>query len=144
MEVSVYKRAKRYAKTVVFLPLLLLEIYLFSLGIALFLSAAFVKFRDVGFIWEVILQLGFYLTPILYAMSLIPVRFQKLQLLNPIAQAMQDSRYALISHDPKVVTIHRVFSGGWYQFIPFVIVLLVLVGGLLYFKSQADSFAENI
>lgn len=130
--------------TVVFLPLLLLEIYAFALGISLFLSAAFVKFRDIGFIWEVILQLGFYLTPILYAMSLIPVRFQKIMLLNPMAQAMQDSRYSLISHDPKVVTIHRVFNGGWYHFIPFVVVLLALVGGLAYFKSQANSFAENI
>ncbi len=130
--------------TIVFLPLFLLEIYLFALGISLFLSAAFVKFRDIGFIWEVVLQLGFYLTPILYAMSLIPVRFQKLQLLNPVAQAMQDSRYSLISHDAKIVTISRVFHGGWYQFIPFIVVLLALSGGLLYFKSQADSFAENI
>ncbi len=130
--------------TIVFFPLLLVEIYLFALGISLFLSAAFVKFRDLGFIWEVILQLGFYLTPILYAMTLIPHRFQKIQLLNPMAQAMQDSRYALVSHDPRVITISRVFDDGWYRLIPFVVVLLVLLGGLAYFKSQANSFAENI
>src|SRR6185437_6124477 len=122
----------------VFLPFLLVEIYLFALGISLFLSAAFVKFRDIGFIWEVILQIGFYLTPILYAMTLIPHRFQKLQLLNPMAQAMQDSRYALISHDPRIITISRVFNDGWYRLIPFAIVLLVLFGGLVYFKSQAN------
>jgi ABC-2 type transport system permease protein len=131
-------------RTIVFLPLLLIELYMLALGVALFLSAAFVKFRDLGFIWEVVVQLGFYLTPILYAMTLIPAHFQKLQLLNPVAQVMQDSRYALISHDPKIVTISRVFDGGWYRLIPFAFVVLVLVGGLLYFKSQADSFAENI
>jgi len=132
-------------ETIVFLPLLLVELYLFALGLALFLSAAFVKFRDLGFIWEVILQLGFYATPILYAMTLIHSQLlQKLQLLNPVAQVMQDARYALISHDPRVITISRVFDGGWYRLIPFGIVLLVLVGGLAYFKSQANSFAENI
>jgi ABC-2 type transport system permease protein len=133
-----------FMQTAVLLPLLVLELYLFALGLSLFLSAAFVKFRDLGFIWEVLVQLGFYLTPILYAMSLIPEKFQKLQLLNPVAQAMQDARYSLISHHEKVITISRAFDGGWYMFIPFVIVILTLIGGLAYFKSQADSFAENI
>ena len=130
--------------SVLFIPLILLEVYVFALGISLFLSAAFVKFRDIGYIWEVVLQLGFYLTPILYAMSIIPAKFQKIQLLNPVAQAMQDARYSLISHDPKIVTIWRVFNNGWYSLIPIIIVVLSLVGGLMYFKSQADSFAENI
>jgi ABC-2 type transport system permease protein len=131
-------------ESVVFLPLLLVELYLFALGVALFLAAAFVKFRDLGFIWEVIMQLGFYLTPILYAMSLVPVKFQKVQLLNPVAQIMQDARYSLISHAQPVVTISRVFNDGWYRLIPFGVVIFVLLGGLLYFKSQANSFAENI
>lgn len=130
--------------SILWLPLILIEVYLFALGISLFLAAAFVKFRDIGYIWEVLLQLGFYLTPILYAMTIIPERFQKLQLLSPVAQAMQDARYSLISHDPKIITISRVFDGGWYMLIPFAIVAVTLVGGLAYFKSQANSFAENI
>ncbi len=131
--------------SIIFLPLLILEIYLLALGMSLFLSAAFVKFRDISYIWEVFLQAGFYLTPILYAMSIIPrVGFQKIMLLNPMAQAIQDARYAAITHDDRVVTISRVFHGGWYMFIPFMLVFLVLAGGALYFKSQADSFAENL
>jgi len=131
-------------QTIVFIPLLLIELYIFALGISLFLSAAFVKFRDLGFIWEVIVQMGFYLTPILYAMSIIPVRFQKLQLLNPVAQVMQDARYSLVSHHEKVVTIWRVFGGDWYVLIPFVIVAITFVVGLMYFRNQQDSFAENL
>lgn len=131
--------------TIVLLPLLLLEVYIFALGISLFLSAAFVKFRDINYIWEVLLQAGFYLTPILYAMSLIPkISFQKILLLNPMAQTIQDARYVAVTHDSKVVTIWRLFDGGWYGLIPLLIVLVTLVCGLLYFKSQADSFAENI
>jgi ABC-2 type transport system permease protein len=57
---------------VLLLPLIFLEVYLFALGCSLFLSALFVKFRDINYIWEVILQAGFYLTPILYPLSLIP------------------------------------------------------------------------
>lgn len=131
--------------TSLWLPLILLEIYLFSLGISLFLSAAFVKFRDVGYIWEVILQAGFYLTPILYPLSQIPnVTLQKLILLNPVAQAIQDARYSIVSHDKAVLTINRVFEGGWYQLVPFTLVLVALIVGLLYFKKESKYFAENI
>ncbi len=130
-------------RTALWLPLILIEIYLFALGLSLFLSAAFVKFRDIGYIWEVIMQAGFYLTPILYPLSRITnVTLQKLLLLNPMAQAIQDARYSTITHETG--TIWQVFDGGWYYLIPFIIVAATLVGGLLYFKSQADSFAENI
>jgi len=129
--------------TFLLLPVILLEIYLFALGISLFLAALYVKFRDVGYIWEVILQGGFYLTPILYPLSQISnVTLQKLIFMNPMAQAIQDARYALITD--QTTTIHQVFQGGWYSLIPFSIVIIVVVFGTLYFKSQANSFAENI
>ena len=131
--------------TLLFAPLLILEVYLLALGISFFLSAAFVKYRDISYIWEVILQAGFYLTPILYAMSIIPKEiFQKLILLNPMAQAIQDIRYSVVTHDEKVVTIWRIFDGGWYALIPFAIVLLALIVGVTFFRNQSDSFAENI
>jgi ABC-2 type transport system permease protein len=130
-------------RTAIFLPLILLEIYLFALGLSLFFSAAFVKFRDLGYIWEVVLQAGFYLTPILYPLSRITnLKLQKLILLNPMAQAIQDARYTTITHE--TTTIWKLFDGGWLCLIPFIIVGVTLVGGLRYFKSQADSFAENI
>jgi len=128
------------------LPLIilaLLEVYMFALGLSLFLAALFVKFRDVSYIWEVVLQAGFYMTPILYPLSKITnVTLQKLIMLNPMAQAIQDARYAAVTHASP--TIYQVFEGGYYKFIPFAIVLVVLVGGLLYFKKEAKYFAENI
>lgn len=131
------------SRTVVLLPLILIEVYLFALGLSLFLSAAFVKFRDVSYIWEVVLQGGFYLTPILYPITMITnAAFQKLILINPMAQAIQDARYVVVTHE--TTTIWSVFNGGWFALIPFVVVGMVLLGGLAYFKSQANSFAENI
>ncbi|PID30821.1 LPS ABC transporter [Candidatus Saccharibacteria bacterium] len=127
------------------LPLYLVEIYIFGLGLSLFLSAAFVKYRDIGYIWEVCLQAGFYLTPILYPLALVAnVTFQKLLLLSPMAQAIQDARYAIVSHDDKVITTWKIFDGGWYAFIPLLIVFSMFVLGLMYFKSQSASFAENL
>jgi ABC-2 type transport system permease protein len=130
-------------RTALWLPLIFVEVYLFALGLSLFLSAAFVKFRDIGYIWEVVMQAGFYLTPILYPLTRITnITFQKIILLNPLAQSIQDARYSVVTHT--AITTHRVFNGGWYQLIPYGLVLLVLVGGLAYFKNQAASFAENI
>jgi len=129
--------------TILWLPLILAEVYLLALGLSMFLAAAFVKFRDVNYIWEVILQAGFYLTPILYPLSRIPnLTFQKLIMINPMGQAIQDARYATVTHE--TVTAHTLFQGGWYQFIPFLIVGLVLVIGISYFRKESKYFAENI
>lgn len=129
--------------TLLLLPFTLLEIYIFSLGLSLFLSAAFVKYRDVSYIWEVLLQAGFYATPILYALSRIPnVTVQKLLLMNPMAQAIQEARYQAVTHE--TITISKLFDGGAYALIPLGIVAVTLVVGVLYFKKEAKYFAENI
>lgn len=130
-------------RTSLWFPLILVEIYIFALGTSLYLSAAFVKFRDVGYIWEVVMQAGFYLTPILYPLARITnLTFQKLIMLNPMAQAIQDSRYAVVTHQSR--TIYQVFNGGWLKFLPFVIVIAVFLAGLSYFRKESKYFAENI
>lgn len=129
--------------SILWLPLILLEIYVFALGLSLFLSAAFVKYRDVSYIWEVILQAGFYLTPILYPMSLITSQtLQKILFLNPVAQAIQDARYALVT--TSTLTISQAYNGGWYRFLPLIIVALTLIVGVAYFRKESKYFAENI
>jgi ABC-2 type transport system permease protein len=125
------------------LPLLFLEVYLLSLGVSLFLSAMFVKFRDIGYIWEVILQAGFYITPILYPLSRITnLKLQKIILLNPMAQTIQDARYVTITKH--TITSYSIFEGGWYKLIPFIVVAVVLITGLVYFRKASKYFAENI
>ncbi len=131
------------AKSDLLLPLLLLEVYVFSLGISFFLATAFVKYRDVSYIWEVCLQALFYLTPILYPLSRIPnVTMQKIIMLNPMAQAIQDARWAVISH--QTLTIYKLFDGGWYSFIPFILVIFTIFIGSAYFRRESKYFSENI
>jgi ABC-2 type transport system permease protein len=129
--------------TALWLPLILIEVYLFALGISLFLAAAYVKFRDVSYIWEVILKAGFYLTPILYPLALITnLKLQKVLVLSPIAQTIQDARYSVVTHQTD--TVYRLFDRGWYSLIPFIIVAVTLAIGISYFRKEAKFFAENI
>lgn len=126
-------------------PLLVLEVYVFALGISLILSTLFVRFRDISYIWEVLLQAGFYLTPILYPLAIITnVSLQKIILINPVAQAIQDVRLVLVTNDSTVVTASRVFHGGVYQFIPYLIVAFTLVAGVMFFKRHSKTFAEDL
>lgn len=129
--------------TSVWFPLIVIEIYILGLGLSLLLSAAFVKYRDISYIWEVVMQAGFYATPIIYPLSLITnLTFQKLLLLNPMAQAIQDARYLAVT--PQTLTIHNVFSNDLYRIIPVALPFILLIIGVWYFKKESKTFAENI
>ncbi|MDQ3075851.1 MAG: ABC transporter permease [bacterium] len=129
--------------TSVLLPFYLLEIYALALGVSLLLSALYVKYRDVLYIWEVFLQAGFYLTPILYPVALITaVWAQKLMILNPLAQTIQGARKAFVT--PESISISDIYSSNIVVLAPLALTLLVLVVGVLYFRSQSKNFAENL
>lgn len=129
--------------TTIWLPLVLIEIYILGLGLSLILATAFVKYRDISYIWEVIMQAGFYVTPILYPITLITnVDYQKILMLNPMAQAIQDARYLLVTHE--TVTLAKLFSEVYIYIVPISICIGSLIIGVLYFKREAKNFAENL
>lgn len=132
-------------RSIVWFPLILLQMYVLSLGFSLWLAAAFVRFRDLSSIWEVFLQGAIYATPVIYPLTLITnVTYQKFMLMSPLAQTLQDARYALVTHDPAIITIERAFHNSWYRMIPLGLSVLVLSFGVLYFKHRAKSFAEDL
>ena len=122
--------------------LLIVELFIFSLAIAFFLSAVFVRFRDISYIWEVALQGGFYATPILYPLSLVPVVAARILMLNPIAQIVQDTRFVLITD--KTQTISMVYGTPLARLIPIAIVLVFVVISVSYFKARSRFFAEEV
>ncbi len=127
----------------IFLPLFIVEIYIFALGLGLLLSALFVKYRDISYIWEVVLQAGFYATPILYPVSLITNdTARKVLFLNPMAQAIQGARNVFVT--PETITIGEVWKAQFAFLLPVTIVILFLIIGALYFKREAKDFAENL
>ena len=122
------------------------ELFLLALGMAFFLSALFVKLRDLNYIWEIFLQAAFYATPILYPLSLVIEKSDlaaKLLLLNPIAQIIQDARSVLVT--TQTSTFENTFSSGvWYRLIPVGITLVVVVTSAWYFRRQSPKFAEEV
>ncbi|MDQ5958604.1 MAG: type transport system permease protein [Patescibacteria group bacterium] len=128
-------------KTWLLIPLFVIELLAFALALSFFLSALYVKYRDAAYIWEVLLQAAFYATPILYPLSYVADKYHKLIMLNPMAQIIQDSRWAFISHD--TLSSWKVL-GSPLLFVPPLIIIVVIVLASKYFKSQARDFAENI
>jgi ABC-2 type transport system permease protein len=124
---------------------LIVELFVFGLGIAFFLSALFVRFRDINYIWEVVLQAGFYATPILYPISLVVAKsalVAKIMLLNPVAQTIQDIRAVVVTN--QTVTPSTLFHNPFAAFAPLVIVIAVAVLSGIYFKKRSPNFAEEI
>lgn len=126
-------------------PLNILELYVFSLAVAFYLAALYVKYRDIAHIWEVFLQGAFYATPILYPISLIvavsPLAAQLL-MLNPVAQVIQDARYNAITHQS--VTTQGLSSDIYVTLLPYILVVLAIVYASYYFKKNQKYFAENV
>ncbi len=135
---------KLHASALLF-PLAVIEIYILALALAFFLSATYVKYRDIGHIWEVVLQGAFYATPILYPVSLVAAQSEtaaKILLLSPVAQAIQDARYTLITHQAD--TLYSMVQNPLFIAIPFISVVLISLMAYLYFRKNANYFAENI
>ena len=120
---------------------LALELFVFALGVSFFLSAAFVKYRDITYIWEVVLQAGFYATAIIYPLQKVPEELHKWFFINPMVQIIQDARHAIATSSS--ITIWDTLS--WpYVLIPFVIIATTSVIGWVYFKKKSKYFAEDI
>ena len=129
---------------ILLVPFLVLEIFVFAIGIALILSALFVRLRDVNYIWEVVMQALFYGTPIIYPVSVVIDKYPQVAhflLLNPVAQAIQDIRYAVIT--PTTDTLASFAGPVWYV-APFSLVAAAMLIGLVYFKRRAAYFAELV
>ena len=142
----------QFTANVLWLPLNLAQLYLLSLGVALLLSTLNVYFRDAQHIWEVVLQGLFYATPIIYPLSMVEQKLaevapgagllvEKLMLLNPAAQIIQDIRHNLIA--PATTPIIWELSGNiFFQMIPVVLTFVLLFWGIRVFKKHSPKFAE--
>lgn len=126
-------------------PLLLIELYVFSLGIAFILATAYVRFRDIGPIWEVLLQVGMYLTPLIYPVTMVinvNETVAKILMLSPIAQIVQDMRHLLTS--PVNLTTWQLINQKWIAMIPYILPIVVLIVGYSIFNKNSKKFAETI
>ena len=115
-------------------PIILL--YIFSLGVAIFLSALAVKFRDCMYLWGVITTGLFYMTPVIYPISLMEgKKVGILVLLNPITNYLTMFRNVMINNtffSPKSLIVGIVEAA------------LVLVLGISFFYKRQDTFILDL
>lgn len=140
----IYKDVPLTWHALIIVPLVA-ELTILAMAMAFFLSALYVKFRDVTYIWEVIMQAGFYATPILYPLvrPYVPPEVAKYLLLNPMAQIIQDARHVLVTPVSPVIST---FWGGdkWIWVIPLALVAVIMVLASTYFRSHSRYFAEEV
>lgn len=133
------------------LPLNIIELYAVTLAMTLIMATMYAYFRDIAHIWEVLQQLIFYAMPIIYPLSLVAEKggvmkvFAKLELLNPIAQSIQDIRHNLIDAE-KQQTIWTMYGNsviGWCgKFFPLVFTAVLLWFAVWLFRRNSRKFAE--
>lgn len=124
----------------------ILQLYAISLGVALLLGSLYVYFRDIGHIWDVILQALFYATPIIYPLSMVQKnpKFSwaaDFMMLMPATQTIMDIRHNLLSPE-YVPTIWTVVDNKILCLIPYVLSVLVLWLGVHVFRKYSAKFAE--
>jgi lipopolysaccharide transport system permease protein len=117
------------------LPLFILLAVMTALGVGLWLSALNVKYRDVRYTIGFLTQLWFFVTPVAYPSSIVPKPWRALYGLNPIAGVVEGFRWALLGKAEPPTALLAV-SG--------LAVLLLLVGGLLYFRRMEYTFADLV
>lgn len=132
--------------TALLFPVTIGVLYVFALALAFFLAAAYVKYRDIAPIWEVLMQAVFYATPIIYPLQMVmdfSVPAAKLLMLSPVAALFQDARAQLVGSQ-NVITSSQLFSNPLYLIAPYIIVAVVVVVAVFYFKKNQQEFAENL
>ena len=132
--------------SVLLFPVSILVLYSFALALAFFLSAVNVKFRDMGHIWEIILQAVFYATPIIYPLQMV-LEYNDLAahllMLSPIAMLFQNARAQLVGHE-NVVTADQLFSNPVWLMLPYAVIAVTIIVSTWYFRKNQAKFAEQI
>jgi len=117
------------------LPLFLLLTLATALSAGLWLSALNVQYRDVGHVIPFLTRFLLFATPIAYSSSLVPERWQALYGLNPMAGVVEGFRWALLGKSGGTETLMIVSVAA---------VIVLLFGGLVYFRRMERTFADIV
>ena len=109
--------------------------YVLIVSFSLFTAPLFVKFRDLSLIWEVLISMLFYATPIIYSLQLMPIYIQRILLLNPMA---------FIIHFTKESLVNNHFADLWQNLTFILLVVLALILSMLTYRKMEPRIAENI
>jgi ABC-2 type transport system permease protein len=130
------------------LPLILALLAVVATGMAMLLSALFVRFRDIQPIWEVFGQILFYASPVIIPLETVRAKLAHeqflyhLYLLNPLVTVFQQFRHAMINH---AALSAGEALGSWLALLwPLALVAAIFVLGFTVFNRSAPLVAENL
>ena len=116
-------------------PVFLLLAIISALGVALWLSAINVQYRDVGYALPFITQFWLFITPVAYSSKVITGRWELIYALNPMAGVVNGFRWALLGAGSGPDFLVAISTG---------ISLVILITGLIYFRNMERTFADTI
>ncbi len=119
---------------IILLPAFIILAIMTSLAVGLWLSALNVKYRDFQYTIPFLIQIWLFASPVVYPSSMLPAQFRLLYGLNPMAGVIEGFRWALLGTNPPEAMI--LISVG--------VVILLLIGGLFYFKRMEQYFADVV
>lgn len=129
------------AEWLAFAPILAVIVGL-ATTVSLLLAVLYVRYRDVKAMWEVILQLLFWGTPIIYTIETVPERVREVLMLNPLAVAIQQTRHWVI--DVRAPSAADAIGRPILLLVPAFITLGVAALGLFTFSRLAPTVAEDL
>lgn len=121
--------------SIVWLPGLVVLALVTAFAVGIWLAALSVRYRDVRYTVPFLVQLWLFASPVAYSASIVPARWRLVYGLNPMAGVVQGFRWALVGTDTR--------PGGMIAVSGLVAVVL-LVGGLVYFRRTEQTFADVI
>jgi lipopolysaccharide transport system permease protein len=118
----------------VWLPVFTVMVVAIALAGGIWLTALNVKYRDIRYVVPFLLQVGLFATPIAYSSTQIPERWRLILGLNPMAGVVEGFRWSVVgAHAP-----------GSTMVLSCVLTLVLLVGGVAYFRYVESTFADII
>jgi len=115
--------------------LCLFSLWLMVLGFALGASVLFLRYRDLNQVWEVILQAGFFLAPIVYPLGILPERFHFYLYVWPPTPVIQFSRTLLVEGGVPTLRAFLMLAG---------VTTAIFITGLVIFRRNSAAAAENL
>jgi ABC-2 type transport system permease protein len=120
---------------------LLLELYIFVVGLALIVSTLFVRFHDIGPLWELLVQLMLFASPIMYPITILPLWAERVEMTNPFVQVLQDTRRIVLGPHPGLGTLPSSLSA---HVITVGVALATFLIGIWIYRREAPFFAERV
>lgn len=116
-------------------PIVHVIFFMMVYGISLILAALYVYYRDLNQIWDVLIQMGFFLSPIVYPLSTVPAAYLPYYMLNPVTVMIQMYRDVLLYHNaPALADLAFTLLMG----------MVIIALGSVAFKRLERRFAEEI